>query len=272
MKKEIFRNDLNAIILAAGQGTRLAPLTKNKPKCMVNLFGKTLLEWQISTFKKCGITDISVVTGYRADLIDLPGLEFFQNKKFETTNMVESLFCASEKLNKSTIVSYGDIIFEKRVLDKLLESKHDFSVVIDKNWRKQWDTRFKNPLDYAESLRLNTTNDILDIGKKVQDIDEISGQYIGLMKFQNNGINIIKDFYHKCKEHSIKNSNPLNPSLPFEKSYMTDFLQGLINSNYNLKAVKIENGWLELDSVRDYEIYQEMYSNNSLKELIVLEN
>ena len=66
------------------------------------------------------------------------------------------------------------------------------------------------------------------------------------MKFQNNGINIIKDFYHKCKEHSIKNSNPLNPSLPFEKSYMTDFLQGLINSNYNLKAVKIENGWLEL--------------------------
>ena len=53
---------------------------------------------------------------------------------------------------------------------------------------------------------------------------------------------------------------------------MTDFLQGLINSNYNLKAVKIENGWLELDSVRDYEIYQEMYSNNSLKELIVLEN
>tara|TARA_Y100000310_G_scaffold148617_1_gene147896 strand:- start:954 stop:1772 length:819 start_codon:yes stop_codon:yes gene_type:complete len=272
MKKEIFRNDLNAIILAAGQGKRLAPLTKNKPKCMINLFGKTLLEWQISVFKKCGITDISIVTGYRSDLIDLPGLEFFQNKKFETTNMVESLFCASEKLNKSTIVSYGDIIFEKRVLDKLLESKHDFSVVIDKNWRKQWDIRFKNPIDYAESLRLSTSDDILDIGKKVQDIDEISGQYIGLMKFQNNGINIIKDFYHKCKVCSIKNSNPLNSSLPFEKSYMTDFLQGLINSNYNLKAVIVENGWLELDSTHDYETYQKMYHNNSLKELIVLEN
>ena len=54
---------MNGIILAAGQGKRLAPLTKNKPKCMVNLFGKTLLEWQISVFKKCGITDISIVTG-----------------------------------------------------------------------------------------------------------------------------------------------------------------------------------------------------------------
>ena len=263
---------MNAIILAAGQGKRLAPLTKNKPKCMVNLFGKTMLEWQISVFKKCGITDISIVTGYHSELIDLPGLEFFQNKKFKTTNMVESLFCASEKLNKSTIVSYGDIIFEKRILDKLIESKHDFSVVIDKNWRKQWDTRFKNPLDYAESLRLSKSDDILDIGKKVQVIDEISGQYIGLMKFQNEGINIIKDFYHKCKEHSVKNSNPLNTSLPFEKSYMTDFLQGLINSNFNLKAVIIENGWLELDSINDYEIYQKLYNDNSLKELIVLED
>ena len=272
MKKEIFRNNLNAIILAAGQGKRLAPLTKNKPKCMVNLFGKTLLEWQVSVFKKCGITDISIVTGYRSELIDLPGLEFFQNKKFETTNMVESLFCASEKLNKSTIVSYGDIIFEKRILNKLLESKHDFSVVIDKNWRKQWDTRFKNPLDHAESLRLNKSDDILDIGQRVQNIDEICGQYIGLMKFQNKGINIVNDFYHKCKEYSVKNLNPLNSSLPFEKSYMTDFLQGLINSNHSLKAVIIENGWLELDSINDYEIYQKMYHDNSLKELIVLEN
>jgi choline kinase len=261
---------LNAIILAAGQGKRLYPLTKNKPKCMVNLFGKTLLEWQISVFKQCGITDISIVTGYHSELIDLPGVEFFQNKKFETTNMVESLFCASEKLEKSTIVSYGDIIFEKRILDKLLQSKHDFSIVVDKNWRKQWNTRFENPLDYAESLRLNKSDVILDIGKKVQDIDEISGQYIGLMKFQNKGINIIKDFYHKCKEHSIKNSNPLNLSLPFEKSYMTDFLQGLINADFSLKAVIIENGWLELDSINDYEIYQKMYNNNSLKELIVL--
>ena len=55
MKKEIFQSDLNAIILAAGQGKRLASLTKNKPKCMINLFGKTLLEWQVSVFKKCGI-------------------------------------------------------------------------------------------------------------------------------------------------------------------------------------------------------------------------
>ena len=70
---------MNVIILAAGQGKRLTTLTKNKPKCMVNLFGKTLLEWQISVFKKCGISDITIVTGYRHELIDFHGLTFFQN-------------------------------------------------------------------------------------------------------------------------------------------------------------------------------------------------
>ena len=127
---------MNAIILAAGEGKRLGHLTKNKPKCMVNLFGKTMLEWQVSIFKKCGISDISVVTGYKAEMIDLPNLEFFHNKNFETTNMVESLFCALKKLNKSTIVSYGDIIFGKNVLNSLIESENNFSVVVDKQWKK----------------------------------------------------------------------------------------------------------------------------------------
>ena len=104
---------MKAIILAAGEGKRLRPLTNNTPKCLVNLFGKSLLQWQIETFRSCQIDDISVVTGYRSELINLPGLKIFQNKKFETTNMVESLFCASQELSEQTIVSYGDIIFEK---------------------------------------------------------------------------------------------------------------------------------------------------------------
>jgi choline kinase len=270
MKKQIFRNDLNIIILAAGQGKRLSPLTNNKPKCMVDLFGKTLLEWQVSAFKKCGITDISVVTGYRSELIDLPGLEFFQNKKFETTNMVESLFCASEKLNKSTIVSYGDIIFEEKVLNSLIESKSDFSIVVDKEWKKYWKMRFDNPLNDAESLKIDIDNNITSIGQKVQNIDEIEGQYVGLMKFQNNGLKKIKEFYEKAKNQSTKNFNPLNPIVSFQQSYMTDLLQGLINTGCKLKAVMIENGWLELDSIDDYKKYTELFSQKKISEFIDL--
>ena len=259
---------MNAIILAAGQGKRLAPLTEHKPKCMVNLFGKTILEWQISVFKKCGITDISIVTGYRSELIDLPGLEFFQNKKFETTNMVESLFCASEKLNESTIVSYGDIIFEKNVLQKLIESDDDLSVVIDKNWKKYWETRFDNPLNDAESLVLDDGY-ISNIGQKVNSINQIQGQYIGLMKFQKKGIRFLLDFYEKAKkEAKNKGVNILNADLPFEKSYMTDLIQGLIDVGQKIKAVPVNNGWLELDSYHDYEVYNKKYKDRTISDLI----
>ena len=148
---------MNAIILAAGKGKRLATLTKNKPKCMVNLFGKTLLEWQVSVLRKCGVSDITVVTGYHHELINFSGLTFYHNKHFESTNMVESLFCASEKLNKSTIVCYGDIIFEGKVLNCLIQSKSDFSIVVDKQWKKYWEMRFDDPLTDAEVRTLGQT-------------------------------------------------------------------------------------------------------------------
>ena len=164
---------MKAIILAAGEGKRLRPLTNNTPKCLVNLFGKSLLQWQIETFRSCQIDDISVVTGYRSKLVDLPGLKFFQNKKFETTNMVESLFCASQELSEQTIVSYGDIIFEKKVLDKLIQSKADFSVIVDKNWKRYWEIRFDNPLNDVESLKIDTDDNITSIGQKTQKTDQI---------------------------------------------------------------------------------------------------
>ncbi len=263
---------MKAIILAAGEGKRLRPLTNNTPKCLVNLFGKSLLQWQIETFRSCQIDDISVVTGYRSELINLPRLKIFQNKKFETTNMVESLFCASQELSEQTIVSYGDIIFEKKVLDKLIQSKADFSVIVDKNWKRYWEIRFDNPLNDAESLKIDTDDNITSIGKKTQKIDEIEGQYIGLMKFQNTGLEKIKKFYEKIKSQSTNNSNPLNPLISFQQSFMTDFLQGLINDGCKLKAVEIENGWLELDTINDYNKYTELYSKNKLSEFIDLGN
>ena len=104
---------MNAIILAAGKGERLRPLTENKPKCLVSLFGKTLLEWQIETFHNQGIDDITIVTGYKSDLIKYPEIKKIQNKNYDSTNMVETLFCAKDELKESTIVSYGDILFNE---------------------------------------------------------------------------------------------------------------------------------------------------------------
>ena len=264
-------NNLKAIILAAGQGERLRPLTANIPKCMVDFFGKSILKRQIDIFQKLGIDDISVVTGYCDDKINVDNIKKFKNKNFMTTNMVESLFTAEEKLTDSVIVSYGDIIFESNIIQNLINSRHDISVVVDKNWKNLWNVRFENPLDDAESLVLDKNGLILELGQKVENIDNIQGQFIGLMKFQNDGLVDIIKFYKKMKLIANSSINPLNPNLPFEKSFMTDFLQGLIHNNQKLNAIIIKNGWLEIDSLKDYDLYKKMYSDKSLNKLISFE-
>jgi|TARA_B110000495_G_scaffold62864_1_gene53393 choline kinase len=263
---------MKVIILAAGRGSRLKPLTDNKPKCLIKLFGKSLLEWQIEKFRKIGIRDISVVAGFKKELISIDGIKIYHNTNFEKTNMIETLFCAEKEINETVIVSYGDIIFQDDIVQKLIESKEDFSVVIDKDWKKYWDIRFDNPLNDAESLILDSENYIKNIGQKTTTLDEIEGQYIGLMMFKGNSTKIIKNFYKKMKKLSKTNENPLNSNLPFELSYMTDFLQGLINEKNKLKAVLIKNGWLELDSIQDYEIYNKLYKEGTISNFLNIEN
>ena len=195
------------IILAGGQGKRLRPLTNNKPKCMVEIFNKSILEHQINCLKEFGITDITVITGYRSDKIKIPNINYVKNKNYKNTNMATAVFLAQEKLNGSVIISYGDIIYEKKILKKLLNERNDLSVVIDENWRNLWRLRFDNPLNDGESLKLNKEGFIIDIGQKIKNIGEAEGQFIGLMKFQNNGSEFLKSFYDKCKSFAKNGKN-----------------------------------------------------------------
>lgn len=261
---------MKAIILAAGEGRRLRPLTDNKPKCMVELFGKNLLDWKVNLLKKYGISDIIVITGYMSEKINVKQVRFYKNNLFETTNMVETLFCAREEFDDSLLIIYGDIIFEEKILEKILKSEDEISVVIDQNWKEYWKIRFNNPLDDAESLSLDKNGFIQNIGQKVNDIDDISGQYIGLIKFSKNSIQKILMFYDKMKEESKNGKNPLNVNLSFEKSYMTDFLQAMINSGFKIKGIPVKNGWLELDSINDYETYQKLFNSGQIQKFFNL--
>ena len=113
---------MKAIVLGAGQGTRLRPLTNNSPKCMVPIFGKPILAYQIAAFHLVGIRELNVVTGYKSEAIQFDCLEKHKNERFEHTNMVYSLFCAADIMDghDDIIISYGDILFEPSVLQKLV--------------------------------------------------------------------------------------------------------------------------------------------------------
>ena len=88
------------------------------------------------------------------------------------------------------------------------------------------------------------------------------------MKFNSEGTKILLDFYQKCRERSQKGENSLNPNIEFKKSYFTDLLQGLVTDGNELKPIFIDGGWLEFDTINDFELYEKMIENDSLSELI----
>jgi len=235
---------MKAIILAAGRGTRLEKYTKGMPKGMLKVFGKPLIGRQIEIYRRCGIKDIAIVTGYMADKINFSGVKYYNNKNYEKTNMVTSFFCAENELDEDIIVSYADILFEKNVLNRLIHYPGDIVVTVDVGWKDYWKARFGNIDVDTESLVLEEDK-ILELGKPNPKKEKLDARYVGLIKFSRNGIEDVKKLYHQKEKM-------------FQKAYMTDLLQALINSKITVKALKINHGWLEFDIVEDYERSSEL--------------
>ena len=238
---------MKLIILAAGEGTRLRPLTDNIPKCMVPLEGKPLLKCQIETAREVGISDIHVVCGYRADVIDYPGTTKHLNESYASTNMVSSLFCAEGEFNDDIIVGYGDIVYQTDVIQSLMESEAGVSVVVDRLWKDYWVARMSDPLRDAETLKLSAEGNITELGKKPGSYEDIEGQYIGLTKFGKESLPAIIDFYRSLDGSILYEGRNIH------NMYMTTFLQLIADELMPIKAVTIENGWMEVDEPSDLE-------------------
>ena len=215
-----------AIILAAGRGSRLHSYTQDRPKCLAELGGQTLIERQLATLRNAGIHDIVIATGYRAEMLALPGTRQVHNPRWETTNMVESLFCAEAEFGRDLVVSYGDIIYEPRVLAALLDSPHEIAVAVDRNWRAYWEHRFEDPLGDAESLRINAEGCITDVGNEVANINDIQAQYMGLMRFKNGGVDALR----AARAGLGTVSRPWMERRPLVGAYMTDLLMEMVRT------------------------------------------
>lgn len=254
------------LILAAGQGTRLRPLTDDMPKCLVPLQGKSLLERQLATLKSSGISNITVATGYRAERIESLGLRTFYNPRFETTNMVESLFAARDFISQDgdLIIAYGDIVYEKDNLERLLACEDEIALMIDLEWKRLWSLRLENPLDDAETLVMDRDGYVTELGKKPKNYERIQGQYTGLIKIRGDKLEDFLGLYDSLDRAATYDGKS------FENMYMTSFLQLLIDSGWRAKAVCVKNGWLEVDSVEDLKQYEAMARQGSLDEYFQL--
>ncbi len=251
---------MRAIILAAGQGTRLAPHTDDRPKCLVELAGRTMLDRQMTVLSECGIKDTVVVGGYRADQLKGLADNVVVNEDFATTNMVHSLFCAEAALDgvDDVLIAYSDIVYEPRVLTALLAGPDGVAVAVNTEWRTLWQARMEDPLSDAESLRLGSDGRLLEIGQKAVDYAQIQGQYMGLIKVSAARAPLLRGIYDDMS------ALPKYTGNAHGNMYMTDFLQQLCDVDWPIYGVTVAGGWLEVDSVDDLAIYHDLAAKGEL--------
>lgn len=254
------------VILAAGEGTRLRPLTEHLPKTLVPLQGRPLLERQLDVLRRAGLSDISLVTGHAAQAFAGNGLRQFGNPRYASTNMVASLACAESLFDggDDVVVAYGDIVYEPRVLATLLATAAPLAVVVDRAWLRLWQLRMDDPLADAETLRLDADGCITELGRKPRTLSEIQGQYIGLFKVDRQ---LAPQFLAPYLQWP---ADRLCHGRPRERMYMTDHLQNLIDQGTRTRAALIDGGWIELDSTGDLQHYDAAARAGTLRNVIDL--
>lgn len=230
-----------AIILAAGRGSRLGVLTADRPKCLVELAGRPLLDWQLAALDAAGVTRVGVVRGYRAHDVVRSVLEPFDNPRWQHGNMVASLLCARSWLREApSLVVYGDVVFHPQAARALRAADADVALTYDLAWRALWSARFAHPEDDAESFRTRDGR-LVEIGRRVTDLDVVQGQFMGLVRFTPAGWREAEDVIAAADASTLQT---------------TGLLQLLVERGVAIATLPVRGRWCEVDDARDLALYE----------------
>jgi L-glutamine-phosphate cytidylyltransferase len=244
---------MHAVILAAGRGSRLGPLSGDRPKCLVEFAHKPLIHRQIAALRGGGVSSIGIVRGYLGNMINIEEATYFENPRWAETNMVMSLAAAAPWLQSGpVVVSYADIFYSRDVVRDLAAAPGDLVVAYDPSWRSLWTRRFADPLSDAETFRTDASGKLLDIGRRTTEIDEIKGQYMGLLKFTPAAWRAAEAVLAGV---DAKTRDAMD---------MTTLLRRLLDSGFSISTVGISGQWGEIDSSGDLELYEKMIREGEL--------
>ena len=234
---------MDALILAAGTGTRMGKI--EKPKCLLDIGGTSIINYQINCFKELGIQKIFVLTGYNSDQIKNhlgKKVNFIQTSNYLTTNNLYSFWDAKNFLQDDFICVYGDLFFHNQILCNCIDNKNEICLVIEKNIRN-------------ETMRVKIKNNYVVEVNKTIPIELANGNFIGMAKFKKQ---IIPTLFNEISK-LIKVGN--------HDAYYTKALESMIKNGQKIGYVETNNlPWLDIDEkhelVQAKKIYQNMNGGN----------
>jgi L-glutamine-phosphate cytidylyltransferase len=244
---------MRAVILAAGRGSRMGAIGEGRPKCLVELADKPLIRRQIEALRGGGISTIGIVRGYLGNMVNVEDVTYFENPRWAETNMVMSLAAAASWLQSdSVVISYADIFYGRDIVRDLAASSGDLVVAYDRGWRSLWTRRFADPLSDAETFRIDARGDLIDIGRRTTQIEDIEGQYMGLLKFTPLAWRAVEALLASVDTKTR------------DRMDMTTLLRTLLESSFAIKTVGLAGQWGEIDSSCDLELYEKMIREGDL--------
>jgi len=236
--------DVSAIILAATRGSELHELTQDKPKTMIKIGGEALLARMVKQFKKIGINKSVVIAGYKAESINISGIEIRINENYEIGGELMSLTCAKKDFDNDMVITYGDLLFREHILRDLLEVNGEIVIIVDSasenpNITGSPDVAFCNNSDDRSPFMQNIILKELSSKNKINNAIP-SGHWIGMMRVRQEG--------RKWIETAIEE---LQSSSNFEKLTIPDLLNHIIAKGKTVNVHYINGHWLDVNSIND---------------------
>ncbi len=234
----------HAIVLAASRGNALRELTRDRPKVMLNVSGKPILQRLVTEFKKHSINNITVVAGYKAEAITTGGVNIRINHEYETTSELSSLSCALDAFHDDMIILYGDLLFRGYILRDLLDNEGEIVIVVDS-------APSTSPISGAPDYVYSSKEDDRSLFRqdvnlqyiselKELDIGKPSGRWIGMTRVRGEGIEWVKNALQK-----------LGKQADFNKLTLPDLFNHLVAEGKNIKIHYIHGHWLDVNTLED---------------------
>jgi phosphoenolpyruvate phosphomutase len=230
------------VILAAGRGDELGELVKDRPKCMIPIAGKAILDHILDAYRSANVRDLVVVRGFAKDAVDVQGASFVDNDAYAATSELASLAAAQASLEGPCVVSYGDVLFKRYVLDEVLETVGDFVVAVDSlpaetpQDRRQADWAICSEPHGRKSL----FRSILLKGMTAdRGAPGVGGEWTGILKLSAAGASVVRDILGRL------------PADELATATVPDLLRLLLEQGREVRVVYTRGGWLDVDTLDD---------------------
>lgn len=248
---------MRAIIIGAGRGSRLMPTTENAPKCFAEIQGKRILDWTVEALRGGGCTEICFIGGYRIEAVrrEYPGFVFRENRDWPNNNILVSLMCAEDLMDRPFVTAYSDILFTRDVVRGLVESKDELALGVDTDWREHYRPRTQHPPHDAE--KVITRNGRVERVYRTIPYEEATGEFIGVAKFGASGARQLREFYHRRQWQYW--GKAYREAALFQKAYLIHLFQDMIEHDIAFGHVDTPGKYREIDTQEDMNLAQTLW-------------